>query len=724
MDSKRFLKNIVLLIVLLLCYVPLSANEIDQLKKNYIRVLLNENQKEQELIKLLTQTPKEQIVSDEMVVELTNKYPVSKQDIRKILDGIQSDGSWGDLNYESQDRSGWSPKIHIERILVLAKYYVSIKSNSHLSVEIEEAIHKTLGFWIDRKPLSPNWWHNDVGVPKNLGCALLLFEDKLTSAEKEGVMVTMKRSTFALTGQNRVWLAGNIFIRALLENDISLAKKARDVIANEIKLSEHEGIKYDNSFHLHGPQQQFGNYGLAFISSMSLYSQVFSETSFQFDQDQLNIISNLVNDGFHHILWNGYMDINALGRQLFHKSQPDKGFMVGFASIFLSEADKENSSKYDDLLNDNFGKRNAPTELRGLKHFWNSDLTIQRQPQWMGSLRMSSKRVIGTEAGNDENKKGYHLADGAFYTYINGDEYLNIFPCWDWRKIPGITAYDKTTPLPSLSWDGYRNNSDFVGNVTADNVGFTVMDFDRDGIFARKAWLFTDDYVLCLGAGITSDSMSQVTTSIEQQLQKGDLYQLKNNKWKAVDSGSFSTTKDIRFHCGQKGFIMLNEAKGYARTDVKTGSWNEIMSLYPIEMTETQKVFSLWLSHGEQPKDARYEYLVFPAKSKDYVKQFELSEVNIISNTKTVQAVSIPRLNKIVVVSYIPADIQLPSDIHLKSDSPALFILSNDGQKKQLTISDPTQKLETIEVQINHKNYTIILPAGNKKGTFISIDLD
>ena len=76
----------------------------------------------------------------------------------------------------------------------------------------------------------------------------------------------MKASEFGRTGQNKVWLAGNVMTRALLQNDRQLVKAARDTIASEIFVGREEGIKSDWSFHQHGPQQQFGNYGMSFLS--------------------------------------------------------------------------------------------------------------------------------------------------------------------------------------------------------------------------------------------------------------------------------------------------------------------------------------------------------------------------------------------------------------------------------------------------------------------------
>ena len=61
----------------------------------------------------------------------------------------------------------------------------------------------------------------------------------------------MGNAKFGMTGQNKVWLAGNIMMRALLQNDAELVKIARDTIVSEIVTGKIEGIKDDWSFHQH-----------------------------------------------------------------------------------------------------------------------------------------------------------------------------------------------------------------------------------------------------------------------------------------------------------------------------------------------------------------------------------------------------------------------------------------------------------------------------------------
>ena len=69
---------------------------------------------------------------------------------------------------------------------------------------------------------------------------------------------------------------------------------------------------------------------------------------------------------------------------------------------------------------------------------WCSDIMVQRRPGYYTSARMYSTRTLNTDGYiNGENKKSHHLADGATYIFRTGEEYRDIFPVWDWKRIPG-----------------------------------------------------------------------------------------------------------------------------------------------------------------------------------------------------------------------------------------------------------------------------------------------
>ena len=93
----------------------------------------------------------------------------------------------------------------------------------------------------------------------------------------------------------------------------------------------------------------------------------------------------------------------------------------------MKGSNDQQAREIKELIARNFLHPDTNNEFTGNKFFGDSDLTIHRTPHWMASVRMASDRVIGTELVNEDNLKGYYMADGAIYTYIRGDEYHNIF---------------------------------------------------------------------------------------------------------------------------------------------------------------------------------------------------------------------------------------------------------------------------------------------------------
>lgn len=687
---------------------PLQADELKSIKQNYYQLLIGKQNNTESLINILTQLPKEKVVSDQMVVELQQRYSPDKKEITQLLSSLQADGSWNDIDYSDKKRSGWLPKDHAERILLLTKIYQIPNSGFYKSEEIETAIHKALACWFDKKLVCPNWWYNQIGVPKTLGGAFILFEEKLTAQEKAAAIQVMEKSKFGMTGQNKVWLAGNVLVRGLLQNDIELVKAARDTIASEIITGRAEGIKPDHSFHQHGAQQQFGNYGAAYLSGMSFWSKVFAGTSLALNQSQLNILFQLANEGYRRILWKGYMDINGLGRQFFHNVQRHKALSIGFAAEALAEADPDNRTAYETLIRNNFYSNKQGNPVTEVYHFWKSDQTVCRTPGWMASVKMASSRVIGAESGNGDNMKGYYLADGACYVYVDGDEYLNVFPCWDWRKIPGITSYHTSDPVKVLSWMEYSNKTSFVGNAGNGRTGITAMAFNRENLNAHKSWIFTPDFVLCQGSAISSDSCYAVTTSIEQRLKRGELRQV--NK---------SATLPRFFH-DKTGYILLQPAKVTATAQNQSGQWTDVMNSYPQGITE-KGVVSIYIDHGTHPSDASYQYLILPNTTAEKVKQFDIKSVRTISNTPNNQAISLNNNKVFYIAVYSKADLKLTGKLHFQTDTPGLFMIELLGNKTSVTLSDPTQQLDAVAFSINNKLQQVTLPSGEEKGTSCTV---
>lgn len=483
-----------------------------------------------------------------------------------------------------------------------------------------------MDYWFSAKLKCRNWWYNEIGIPKTLGAAFILLEEQLSEDEKHSAIEVMRAAKFGMTGQNKVWLAGNVLIRALLEDDGQLVKAARDTIASEICTGRREGIMNDWSFHQHGPQQQFGNYGLAYISGMSFFCRLFQGTAYAFDGRQMAILHSLVDEGYRWIIWNRSMDISALGRQFFHHAPVHKAYGLAFAAANLGL--------------DGFPREGNP--LVGHKHFDDSDYAVHRSKNWMGTVKMSSNRVIGTELVNEDNLKGYYLGDGATYFYVRGDEYLDVFPFWDWRKVPGVTSYEDEAPIPTVKVTKSNNRSYLVGGLSDGKRGMAAMELNRDGLKAYKSYLFMDDYVVCLGTGIRADTALCVTTSIDQRVKKGELWAWMEGNWRKVAGKEFFLRKDARFFHDRTGYIVLGEDTLVAEAGKRTGRWCDFMKMYK-PVTVAGEVMSLHLRHGVRPEEAKYQYLVFPGSSKEKLETFDATkEVRVLRNDTVAQVLQIP----------------------------------------------------------------------------------
>lgn len=669
-SMKTFIQTMYLILLFcLFCNPSIHAqaavnDSVALIKRNYLNALIHKDQGKEEIIKSLSAIVPQKEVSDQNVIELQQQYSISPKEIAHLISSLNEDGSWSDINYKDTKRSGWEPKIHAERILKLAKYYYQKKESSPAAElsRITDGIHKTMAFWFDRQLVCKNWWYNQIGIPRTLGPAFLLFEQEMDEQERQAAITVMLNSKFGMTGQNKVWLAGNVLLRGLLQNDWGLIKEAQSVIGSEIVLGQKEGIKDDWSFHQHGAQQQFGNYGLSFLCNMSFYSEIFAGTSLSFSDEQQDILTSLLLEGYQWIVWRGYWDVSALNRQLFKNADIDKVFSLSFAASSLLKSNTTTvAEKIREMIQRNSLLHPSPNTFTGNKHFRESDYTLHRTPRWMASVRMASTRVIGTELVNEDNLKGYYMADGALYTYVCGDEYHNIFPFWNWRLIPGITTYKSDAPIPNPNRTDARNKSPNVGGTSYEGNGITAMQLNRNGLTANKAWIFTENYVLCLGSNIRSDSAATILTSIDQRFKRGKVWSYPGK----------------RFFHDNTGYVLLQADTCIALTERRQGQWHDFMGMYKPAMLQDE-IFSIYIEHRkDQP--AGYAYLILPGSSKKLTRDFRTNAIRILQNDEKTQAVVIGKL--CYVAAWQETSIKLPGKEEIYMPQPGTYIIDIESGK-------------------------------------------
>jgi len=522
--------------------------------------------------------------------------PVDSDQIQQLCDQLNTNGSWPKIEYTSQQRGDWPASAHLSYLQSLARAYQKPGQKYYRDQKLLAKFHLALNYWLANDFQCPNWWYPQIGVPMSLAPTLVLMESELSAEQLAQGIKILDRAKIGMTGQNKVWQSGNVLMKSLLLRDASTIGKASAAIQEEMKVSLQEGIQPDGSFHQHGPQIQFGNYGLAYVGDMMKWVRILRNTPFKFDESKISILRNYLLDGQRWITWKDQMDISACGRQLFVNAQQGKAGSLNKSFRQMETIDPDFADVYK--------KANQYENLTGNKHFYRSDFQIQRTPEYYFSVKMCSERVIGAESCNSENIRGYYLGDGATYLYQSGKEYENIFPYWDWKKIPGSTTHQDDMELPVLTAAGYRIKSDFVGGVSDGKSGIAVMDYNRNGLTAKKVWFIFDDQVVCMGAGINSDEGIPVTTSVNQSFLNGETI-VKDQSEKTLPAGSSEVLKPVWVLHDKTGYFFPDGGSLKLETKTVTGSWNRVASMYKNEALESE-IFKLWFEHGSNPKDQTY----------------------------------------------------------------------------------------------------------------------
>ncbi len=734
------MKKILLFIVLLvfICLNSFSDNQlIPQLKANIVKLSCHPFFQTNELHDIAAIISNKGNNTDLSLRELYWNTYQRDSDLENIIKSQQSNGSWSDINYNDTALSNWDPTNHVSRLLYLSRAYINPETKFYHQKSVSEVLHKGINYWFQIKPVCKNWWYNQIGIPRFMGLIFLFIEDELSSTEKSNAIEVMNKSDFRMTGQNKVWLAGNVLMMALLIDDENLVRIARDTIASEIYITSREGIQADYSFQQHGPQQQFGNYGLAFISSMAYFANIFGGSPIAFSPSQMTVLRNYIFEGENWVVWHGSMDVSACNRQLFKQAQVGKAFTLCVAVNQIKQVDSNYSNQYDDLILRNLQPGSVP-EKAGSKHFWRSDLTVFRGTRSYVSVRACSPRVKGTEFTNNENKKGHFISDGSTIFMINGNEYNDIFPIWDWNKISGVTAPILDSIKPNTKTDNYLNPNSFVGGLTQNNNGITTFHLARNGVEAKKSWFYLNGILVCLGADIKSNTGNDIVTSINQCNQKGEpIVTLQDGKTFSINDTVLNSENVKTIWHDSIGYYFPKQSSTSLSVKKQQGSWHEIADPYSTKIV-TGKVFKLWVDQGVNAKKSTYEYLVLPAISQKQLADYaQKPEIEILTNNKTVQGVKLNDNSEFQFVFHEATRMTtFTTSDYIEVKTPGLVMMERIGSSDiKLTVVDPTQSFKEFRLIVsgkykaNHSNYsrstnqtevTIPLPQNEYAGSAVT----
>jgi chondroitin AC lyase len=624
---------------------------------------------------ILKQKLKNQILSEHFKVEdFTINNFETETEIEKLLSLLNANGSWSDIDYTDSSHARWMPAMHWKRLLKLSLILTTKQSMFYGDTVLLKKVLSAMEFWTIAKPVCPNYWWNAAGVPLYMGPVSLLLEDNIPPALKQKIVVALNLSVKpeyydyhgVATGQNLLWLANAHMYASLLSNDKKGLDRIFSSVAAEIKITDKEGIQSDNSFHQHGALLYSFGYGKAFISRALGYVFLAKGTAWELPKAKEQILSNYLLEGQQWMTHTGFFDYNAFGREISRENFAV--YPLEQACKMLALIDTVNEPTYQTFGNQlSTGQRKTP--LVGNRNFFRSDFMVHQRPNYYFSVRGTSNRTVGSESGNGENQNGFYLGKGNTFLVRRGDEYKDIFPVWNWRKLPGTIIEQSNDVLPHFDWGkGTKGKTPFVYGISDGMYGCFGYDYVFEQIKAKRAWFMFDKEIVGMVAGLSTNGKSDFFQTINQCLSQGEVkvdkavlksetLVAKNAKWVLHDSVAYYTQN-----------IASNLQ---IQNKIQTGTWKSIDTNGRADSIQS-KVFTLGMKIGKNEKNKSYYYAMLPCIGEKDLKEYCFDKnIKILNNDAVVQAVYHKKLEQVHAIFYHAGKILLPWNglsISLKTD--------------------------------------------------------
>jgi len=678
------------------------------------------------------------IVKDMVVAELM-KSPVDDYQVRTIVDKMNKDGSFHDINYVDLSRTaGFPQRNHTYNLVYLAKAYKNKTSKFYQSKKLKDIITVGYEYWVNNDFFGDNWHNNQISTPTNLVNLMLLIGDELPDNLVTKGQPIIGRAHMNASGArpsgDRIVIAGILAKNLLFNGEQEQFDKIIKLIEGEVKFSTgSRGMQHDYSFHhRHDRVNNTTSYGYGkYANAFGEWSYYVANTKYAFSVDKINHLVDYYLDGIYKQLVYGiYTDISVKNRSITHKATfAPRGTVEIERLLHSTDYRKDELEEIIKLRNGEI----KPSKSFA-KFFWQTEHFVFQRPDFYTTVRMFSTRNRNMEKPyNGPGKPTHHRADGTNYLMLKGDEYHNIWPVYDWQKISGTTIVQKPKLYPpsEIQKDGL---TDFVGAVTDGLFGAVCFDFisAHDFVEAKKSWFFFDKEYVCLGTGINSNRKLPVVTTINQVLMRSEVTVFQDSKIEKLPEGNRELEKVKWVHQDKIGYIFPEPATVHLSNQTQKGRWSDITDQKNIsDEIVSEKVFMLWFNHGERPKNASYQYIVVPNVAVSELNETSNTNRNIeiLANTSELQAVKHTKLDICQIAFYNSGEIRVSNDMQVGMSSPGMVMIKMKGNRiLELSVSDPSRKLSRITMTVsgiyNSKGDSFLtVPNKSKNNTLVLVDL-
>jgi hyaluronate lyase len=350
----------------------------------------------------------------------------------------------------------------------------------------------------------------------------------------------------------------------------------------------------------------------------------------------------------------------------------------------------------------------AAAETAGHSFFPGMDRSVFRGQGWAAALGLSSRRTTWYECGNGENNLGAQTGSGMTYLYAGNQGQFDddFWPTANLSRLPGITV--DTTPLPPKvegEWGAATPQNEWTGGVTLDGTGAVGMHLigpGGTGLQARKAWFYTKDMVVALGADIHTASGAAVESVMEHRnlgADGGQAITVDGQVHTAAPGAPAHYPRPSWAHVnGTGGYLVLDQGDLTVLREQRTGSWRNINTGGTPDAVRRQYA-TMVFEHGTAPTGATYAYALLPgASAKDTAKAARTAP-SVLRNDKVGQGLELDNKTT-AALFWAPGTVG-----NLTADGPACVLFNGNPGQGVLAVSDPTQTATSVTVTIQDAHY-------------------
>ncbi|XP_048007632.1 hyaluronate lyase-like isoform X2 [Leguminivora glycinivorella] len=426
-----------------------------------------------------------------------------------------------------------------------------------------------------------NWWHWQIGAPTYLLDILIIIKNKIsleklnqysniisayvqdpynkmqsTDENDTYYIVTMSRNE--ASSSQRVELARAVLgLGILIENETKISHAVESIVKVMLPVTKFDGFYKDGSYIEHDDIPYTGSYGNELVKKLGDILVITQGTEFEITSSQIKPFVECVERAFLPLIYRGETIAPVNGRAVSRQpSTTEIGSNVmytlltiaTFGSVKDMKKIKEsvkywirqnpdhyfsNARKYKDLLitidllNDSAIVGDTLPFL-GAKMYASMDRFIQQTHNYTIGLSLYSSRISAFESGNNENKRGWHTSDGAFYLYNYDDvQFRNAYwPTVDPYRIPGTTVDTLDLNDELSSWQHFTSKENWVGGVASGIQALVGMALNKEGfenfdqslcmdLKGKKSWFIVEGQIVALGAGISGSTPASIETIVD-----------------------------------------------------------------------------------------------------------------------------------------------------------------------------------------------------------------